>query len=518
MRRRLLHSVPLRGLLLAAALAVPGIAAPASAQQQEVGTCRVLEGTRQVVGRNVGGARVFYLSRPRLACDGGIRIVADTMVSFEASGYNQLMGNVFFEDEERRLESRNARYFDQVGRLEADGDVVLTDKATGTVVRGQNLLYIRAVRPNRPQEELTVWGGRAHALLYPGGGAATGPRPDPYDVTADRIFLRGEEYFQAMGTVEVLRDSLNAYADTLRYDQARERLLLDVEARVDQAEYDLSGRQILIHLPGDTIRRVEARGNGHLLGEELDLEAPYIRMGFTDGALDGLWATPLRPGQELEMLVGLRVLPAELDSVDTRRPEARSTDFQINADSVEVVAPAQVLEQLFAVGKARAVSSARDSLNTPSTPEIIRRDWMEGDTVVAFFEEAPRESEADSAGYRIRQLEARGNAASLYRLDPDSTEAQAADTATAAAGDTSAAEAAAAPGVAGQETPEGETAAGQSQVIRAGPEPAVHYVTAAQIVIVFVEGQVDRMEVRGLKQGIHLDPSGRGVVAQGGGP
>ena len=490
----------------------PGSPAPAAAQQQmEVGTCRVLPGTRNAVGRTVGGARVVYLSRPRLACDGGIRINADSMVTFEATGFNQLIGNVFFEDQTRRLISENARYFDQVGRLEADGDVSLTDKGSGNVVEGQNLLYLREGY-GRNQEELTVWGGRTHALLYPGAGDTEGAPADsaraerrPYDVTSNRIFLRGESYFQASGQVEVLRDSLTAFADTLRYDQERERLLLDVDALVDQDAYDLSGRQILIMLPGDTIRRVEARGEGHLLGDDLDLEAPFIRLGFSAGALDGLWASPMRPSQELEMTLGFRTLPAVLDSVDTRRPEARSADFHVVADSIEVKAPGEKLQELFAVGKARAVSSARDSLNTPDTPEVIRRDWMQGDTVVAFFDEAPATPESDSTTYVLRQLEARGAAASLYRLEPDSTASQA-DTA----------------GVSppGEPQPEEEQAAepGEgTQVVRRGPEPAVHYVTADEIVIFFLDGQVDRMEVRGLKQGIHLDPTGRtrGVVAQG---
>jgi len=504
---------------------------------------------------------VTYVSRPRLACEGGIRINADSLVSFEATGFNQLFGSVFFEDETRSLVSRNARYFDQVGRLEADGDVELTDKGSGNVIRGQNLLYLRAVEPMRPVEELTVWGGRSQALLYPGAGreefppepagdtlaalardtlavlvqdTVAVPVPDtlagpvrdtlaapaqpprvPYDVTADRIFLRGESYFQASGTVEVVRDSLHAFADTLRYDQQAERLLLTADARVDQDRFDLSGREILIFLPGDTIRRVEARGNGHLVGEELDLEAPFIRMAFTGGQLDALWAVPLRPEQELDVTVGVRRLPAELDSADLARPEARSTDFHVVADSLEVDAPGEVIERLFAVGTARAVSSGRDSLNTPDTPELIRQDWIEGDTVVAFFGEAPRESEADSTRYVLERLEARGEAASLYRLEPDSARSEEAEeegepgAEGAPPGEPPAEEPPA------QEEPAAPEEAEASAVIRPGREPAVHYVIAGEIVIVFRDGQVERMEVKGLKQGIHLDPTGRrtGVAA-----
>ncbi|MDT8340977.1 MAG: hypothetical protein RQ751_05645 [Longimicrobiales bacterium] len=486
------------GLVLASGLPSGGV----RAQDQQLGTCRILPGTQRAVGRAVGQSRVTYVSRPRLACEGGVRINADSLVSFEATGFNQLFGNVFFEDATRSLRATNARYFDRVGRLEADGAVRLTDKESGNVLTGENLLYLRAIPPGRPTEELTLWGGRPHALLHTGGGGTgdpAAPARTPYDVTADRIFLRGSSFFQAAGRVEVVRDSLNAFADTLRYEELGERLLLSREARVEQARYDLLGREILLHAPGDTLRRVEARGEGRLLGEDLELEAPFIRMGFQDGTLERLWATPLRPGQELEMTVGLRFLPQELDSVDLARPRARATDFEVNADSIEVQAPGEVLERLFAVGSARAESSARDSLNTPDTPDLVRRDWIRGDTVVALFGEAPERAAGDSVRHVLERLEARGAAASLYRLEPDSAGADAPPDSLAAAG------------VVAPEAERGEIEGGaaETRIFRPRREPAVHYVTAFEIIIVFDDGQVDRMEVRGLEQGIHLDPSGR---------
>lgn len=504
--------------LVLTALSLLAPAAPAAAQQQ-IGSCRVQEGTRRAVSRTVSGSTVMYVSRPRLACEGGIRIRADSMVSFESTGYNQLIGSVFFEDETRRLISRNARYFDQVGRLEADGDVELTDKRSGNVVEGQNLLYLRETQA-RPTEELTVWGGRAHALLYTGRAstepdAPPDPERKPYDVTADRIFLRGEEYFQASGSVDVVRDSLDASADTLKFDQQTERLFLSVDAVVDQESYDLTGDEILIRIPGDTVRSVDARGGARVLGDDLDLTAPHIRMGLTGGALEFLWATPLHPGQQLEMVVGLKVLPAELDPSQQLRPIANSTDFRMEADSIEVKAPGEVLDHVFAVGQAHAVSTARDSLNTPDTPEIIRDDWIRGDTVVAFFEESPPGEASDStAGYRLRRLEARGEAASLYRLEPDS--ARAASDSVGASGATAPVQ----PVPTAEQEQEAPPEEGEVEVVRRGLEPAVHYVTAGEIVIVFLEGQVERMEVRALEQGVHLDPIRGGVrasSAEGGG-
>ena len=588
-----------------AALAGPG-ARPVEAQQR-VGTCRVLPGTERAVGRNQGGGRVVYLTRPRLACDSGVTIRADSMVIFESTGFNQLYGSVYFEDSSRRLRSQNARYFDQVGRLEANGAVELTDKESGNVVQGENLLYLRAdTRFRRTVEELTVWGGRSHALLYPGtpsdeaeavpgvrdsvrlGVSAreaqaraaaeaqaqaepedTGPR-EPYDVVADRIFIRGDELFRATGTVEVTRDSLNATADSLQYLQNRERLFLQGRAVLTQERFDLQGEEILLVLPGDVIRSVEARHGSRLVGEDFQLDAPWIRMGLIGGALESLWATPFQPGDTLEGPTGPRILGEELDSLDAVRPHARSSTFDMVADSLEVAAPGEVLERVFAAGRARAVSSGRDSLNTPDTPELIRRDWIEGDTVVAFFRPAEPAAPEDSTRYVIQRLEARVSARSLYRLEPeqspvgpDSTVVAAADPGIAATDDSTAvvsrepadslgfavADSIPAPpdSLAATEsvsdslaTPEseepvppdsvpapGEEAAAEGAdtgapgpVTETGisPDPrlAVHYVIADEIVIIFVDGEVERMEVKGLDQGLYLDPTARRAPTEGG--
>lgn len=523
------------------------------AAQQRVGTCRVLPGTQRAVGRNQGAGRVVYLSSPRLSCDGGISIRADSMVIFEASGFNQLFGSVYFEDQTRRLRSQEARYFDQVGRLEANGAVELTDKESGDVVEGENLLYLRAdPRLRRQVEELTVWGGRARALLHPSPPSRDAPPPagvedsvrlgisarealargepavavetpededtverTPYDVTADRIFVRGEEVFQATGTVEVKRDSLDAAADSLQYQQARERLFLQGNASLTQARFDLSGDEILLVLPGDTLRRVESRGTARLEGDDLELDAPLIRMGLVEGRLESLWATPFRPGQVLEEPGGTRVLPEELDSLARARPRARATDFDMVADSLEVLAPNEVLERLFATGRARAVSSGRDSLNTASTPDIIRRDWIEGDTVVAFFKPVTSTGPADSTRYSIERLEARVGARSLYRLEPAETgsEGNAGPPPPGEAAPDSTLRLPADPDSAGADAgvPGPVTETGTSP----DPRLAVHYVIADEIIIYFLGDEVERMEVKGLDQGLYLDPLGRNTVAAG---
>jgi hypothetical protein len=159
------------------------------------------------------------------------------------------------------------------------------------------------------------------------------------------------------------------------------------------------------------------------------------------------------------------------------------------------------VERVDAFGGARLVSLAGDSLNAPDTPEIVRRDWMEGDTILALFAQPPPEdsvaapadsmtlpaaprdtvpitpgdsaSVADSAEAdepRLEQLDVIGNARALYRLPPADT-AEAADS----------------------------TCAGPGRF-------AVHYVLGHTITITMRDGGVAGMEVTGQVAGEHLEP------------
>lgn len=117
------------------------------------------------------------------------------------------------------------------------------------------------------------------------------------------------------------------------------------------------------------------------------------------------------------------------EALPPARPRAVAETFELEGDSIDVMAPNEVLERVVAVGGARGESLARDSLNTEDTPEIARSDWVSGDTIIAVFRpvaaaetppEAGPEAVAGEAGggYQLDHLEARGQAASLYRMTP----------------------------------------------------------------------------------------------------
>lgn len=527
------------GSLLAALpllLALVGLAAlPGDAGAQR--SCDLVDSQGESRFISVPGGRIFYLRRPVFRCADGTRLRADSAVVNTARNFTNLYRDVFYEDSTRILVADTAQYFSRAGRLQAQGNVRLTSTADSSTLTGQNLLYLRE-NEIRPRAQLTMTGGRPHAVLYPAEGddpaeeddppAVGDPpgeeeRPAPYEVDADRIFVEGEELFRATGTVEVTREDLQAFGDEVEYDRPAGRMLLRPNGRIVSEGYDLTGESVLLVLPEDELREVVATGDASLTGEDLDLTAPEIRLYLEDGAMErlvaarGLEGAPAEIPQRPDELAppGGEAEEGE-EGADEARPEALAQEFLLRADSIDVRLPGEVLETLHAVGRARGESLSRDSLNTEDTPPLIRRDWIEGDTIVATFapdsaavgdsavvvsgarveepaaepaEATPAEGSravtADSTprrAYRLERLVASGNARTLYRLEP--SDSAAVDTAARPA--------------------DADTAAAAP-----GERLAVHYVTGRRITIRMQDGEVEWMEVEGQTRGLHATPTAR---------
>lgn len=504
---------PIRTLLGLGLLAVAVAPAPVSAQGRG---CEWVAPTRSVQSFTIPGqGEVFYLGAPSIRCRDGVRIQADSAVVYPNQSLSHLLGRVRFRDGSKELLADEGRYFSQQGRLQTQGNTILRDTLDGSEILNGDMVLLRQTE-TRDQEQITVTTGtdgrRPVARLVmkskpdtAGAAAPSGgpPAPDslaadslaadslaadslaavpedpellrrtpppdtvsrPYVVEGDRIFLQGDSYFLATGDVVIDRDSLLAYADTAEYDEVAERMLLRGSARIEGQSYELVGRTINIALPGGEMGDVRALREAVLIGDDLRLDAPLIQLFLVDGRMERLVAVPL-PGDP-------STPPrTAADSADLARPVAEAEDFRLVADSVDVWAPGEVLQRIFAAGSARGESSSRDSLNVASLPETALRDWLEGDTVIATFARVepdpllPPDTLADE--YRLEELRAVGAARSLYRMLPSDS------------------------------------------VTRPGIDPpAVHYVTGSAILIVMVAGEVDRMEVEGPTRGWHLEPERR---------
>jgi hypothetical protein len=476
-----------RALLVVAAI-VSLLAFPAKGAAQE--DCEFVFPSGDLVMTMLsGGANITYVGTPHLLCRDGVEIWADSAISYSAQGMQHLIGSVRFLDANGELRADEARYFAEQGRLQAERNVFVQDTVQGFTIQNGRLIYLRQT-PQRQRAQMDVTTGldgvRPRAILtmrastsavgtdsIPGSDPALPseatpvevglPEPvndsnTPYVVDGDRILIQGDTYFRATGDVEIERDSLHAFADSAEYDQAAGRILLNGSARVDGTTYDLLGETINMGMNGDDIDQVVARREAVLISEDMRLTAPVIFMYMEGSLLDRLVAVN-------------RVDPANVSEDAPARPRVVSAQFELTADSLEVLAPAEQLDRVFAVGNARSVSSDRDSLNVEVLPEIARTDWLEGDTVIVTFVRDTAEveteagSDSTSAQNRIDRIVARVGARSLYRLPP-----------------------------------------ADSNSVAGTDAPAVHYVVGDEITIVMADGQIDHMDVLGQTQGVHLEP------------
>ena len=423
-------------------------------------------------------------------CADGTRVFADSAVVFESDNQVQLYGNVLFEDADTELHADSATYFSGIRQLRAVSNVQVTDRASGTVIHGESLTYDQASE-FRTLDRIFVYGGEPRATFFLAAGATETATPDsaleappppedsaaapgdappeaadsaqapppapepadtlppvPYEVTAERLRLEGRRHFRAGGSVEIVRDSLRAFGDSLDYDQEAGAMVVLGGARFLARDHTLTGASIALTPSGPRREEIVAREDAHLSGEQFNMSAPAIRLFSEDGAVVRLLALadvppPAAEGEEIDTrglspgdaeraraLAGAGEDPEEdeapADSLP--RPILLAETFQLVGDSIEALSPGQRLERVVAVGDARAESIGEDSLPAPDLPEFARRDWMEGDTIVARF--GPSQ-ESDSAGaaepppadapLRLETLVAIGNARSFRRMAASDT-------------------------------------------------------------------------------------------------
>jgi len=471
------------------------LGAPAAVGAQQA--CEFLPGTRDISGyTDFDGTVITSISNPRMVCEGGsLRVAADSAVLYDQSQIYQLFGNVDFANPDIDLRADNAQYDAASGRITSQGSVRAVRREDGASISGEDLLYIQA-GPQRAEAELTVTGGRPRAEFPPGAAGGAPPDPDdvPWVIDADRIVIQGKD-FRAGGRVEIRRGDLEAFGEEVETYGRGEQLVLRRDARLHSEEYDLRGQMILLQMPGNEVREVVSRGQASLEGERMSLRSPVIWFSMIDGTVE-------------QLVAGRGDFATTPEGVD--RPTAIGADFNVVGDSLEIAAPGGALTSVLAMGSAHAKTTAGSATNADDTPDVVRSDWIEGDTILALFAPAdpveppyftpidPRDPDAvaadpDAVGvdpdvpvagpddaspnatadpngeYRLESLQARVDARALYRMAPADTT----DT--------------------------------------AGAEPApghfaVHYVTGDEITVYMTDGAVTSMEVVGQTRGLHLEP------------
>ena len=443
-----------------------------------------LTSSLRLLSTQANDSYVSYISAPRFECDDGTRIQADSSVHFEATAFSQLFGNVVFRDEGKELNADRAQYFERVGRLQAQGSVRLVNLEDGSWVTGEDLVLLQE-DDDRAEDDVTVRGGRPHASIVsnvapdstditPTSQAENLPETSkgttPYEVDAGLIHLVGDRLFQARGRVEVRHETLQSYSDSLEFQQDIGWLTLFDNARILSQDtvsgdtLDVRGDTITMNLPDDRIDEIEARGRAQLLADGVDMRGPVIRLVFEEEELERVFAVRRAVEEPPTPVIGGDNEHAA--SAERAQPWALAEDFLLTGDSIEADLPGGELERVYAAGTARGVSTARDSLNTDAADELIRSDWIEGDTIIATFQlvsadpGGPGPGELEVVEPRERQLDqliARGQARTFYRAAPDSA-----------------------------------VAGGGA----ARPQPLdLHYVVGDEVRLFMKDGEVDRMEV-----------------------
>lgn len=484
--------------LLALALGTPvlfgatALSAQGPAEECDMQSFRVLTSRESAVGQ-----RVTWIGLPEVACTDGVRIRADSAVVWEADERTEFFGGFRYSDAERELQANTADYYEREGSLFARGEAELRTLDGATIVRGDTLnLYEGAGGP--AGDRLEVSGQRAFALIEPVDATDGGETEAPYEVLAERIRFEGERFFFAEGDVEVERDSLYAVARSLSFDRELGTLVLLEEARVESNGTETLGQRITLELPAGEITAMEVEDEASLLTGELDLSGARIEVEFEEGAVSYITTMEGEPSE---------------DSGTPRRAAAFAEGLYLTGSTIEVNAPAGVLESVRAEGDARGESLGPDGVpptdvegdaerggedestlevseETEAEPlpeerlEILDHDWIEGESVVGFFsttEPPPGSREGppvEEPEYVLTELMAEGNARTLYRSPPEEPGTAVADSVP--------------PPV---EMPPPDRS-----------EWGVSYLVADQIRLFFTDGQVEELLAEGTVSGLQLEP------------
>ena len=447
---------------------------------------------RQIV--NARGQEMVYFRDPvRMVCTGGLVIEADSAVMNRALSSIQLVGHVLYQDSIRRLTADWANYLGRTDELHARGSVELVDVDQGTTVTGDELQYLRP-GPQRPIAHTVVRGRRPYALLPAGATGAAADTAPPLEVWASRLELEGDSIFRGEGAVEFQRGELTGAADTARFDRGGGTIVLTRDAYIQDPQYRLEGDRIDAYLPGDTLREVFSQGDARLESTDLSVGSQRVRIALEAGAVERVEAWNPASLAAAEAARAAALAAAAADSVGGRadtttaagtgddqvqeapratrsevvslpRAIAVAQDFTLRADSIDARADSGRVREVRAVSRA---FGEREPKTVPETvPDGVATDWIQGDTIIGYFEEEPAiESATDSttaALERIVVVGGAGPALSLYRMSPDAE----------------------------------------------GDEDGINFMSAQRIILFLTAGEVARVEAEGPIDGLYLEPTGR---------
>lgn len=381
--------------MMATVLLVAFVQQPASPPDTSHGRpCKVVIDSvgrqAQQVEVRAGETNVFAGGGVLAHCDGtGTTLSADSVAWFAGVRRFDMIGQrniVHIRDTTLTLDATTAAYYLIQERLEAHKNVVAVNRNTGSVLRGPNLTYYRAVSGIR--DTLEMYSSGRPTIDY----RTTGDSGEPYVIVADRVRMKGNDRMWGGGRVTIDRSDFAAQGDSMQLDQpAGFGVLIGkpaVEGKGTRA-YKLTGTRIELGLAGREVKRVKALGNGVATGSDWRLTADTIHLHLDRSKLQRALAWGPK---------------------DSVRARAVSTINTIRSDSLALDLPGEVLTEARAFGHAFSTSK-KDSTKSADV------DWIAGDSLTARWAQVP-----DSAGARktkLHELISRNNARALTHIQSE---------------------------------------------------------------------------------------------------
>jgi len=374
-------------------------------------------------------------------CDGtNTTISADSFAHYPGLGRLDLIGSVAIRDTGLALDAHFASYYLKDERLEAHNNVVAVNRRTGSVLRGPNLKYWRVAKGIRDTVEM--YATQRPTVEYRQNEPGDTLSHEPYIIVADRLRFKGDDRMWAGGKVTIDRSDFAARSDSMMMDQTKGFGVLvgtpsvEGKGRTTTAEagrnYTLVGTRIELALVQRDVRGVKALGKGKATGSDWVLTADTIDLRIADRLLQQTFAWG-----------------------DTMRPHAVSTLYTIQADSLAIDSPGEVLTESRAFGSAFSTAK-RDSI-TPAN----ETDWITGDSLTIRFAQE-QNSATKQPRSRLHDVVSLGSARALtHHPDPKDT-----------------------------------THVG----------PAINYSRGHRITVAMLRDRIERVTVAGKADGVHLEP------------
>jgi len=369
-------------------------------------------------------------------------LAADSFAHYGAFRRMDLVGHVAIRDPGLSLDANFASYFLRDERLEAHNNVVAVNRRTGTILRGPNLTYWRAVPGVRDTVEMYAT-QRPTVEYRQSQTGDTAASQEPYIIVGDRLRFKGDDRMWAAGKVTIDRSDFAARSDSMLLNQTTGFGVLvgkpSVEGLTGETDksYTLVGTRIELGLAQRDIRQVKALGKGKATGSDWVLTADTIDLRVADKQLQQTFAWG-----------------------DSLRPHAISALYTIQSDSLAIDSPGEVLTESRAFGNAYSTAK-RDSLTPPK-----ETDWITGDSLTIRFAQEP-DSLTGRPRSRLRQLVSRGAPATALTHHPNQPA-----------------------------NPQDTTKIG----------PSINYSRGHQITVAMLKDRIDRVTVAGKSDGVHLEP------------